>query len=503
MIDAYGVTHPGRVRTINEDALLVDEALRLFVVAGGMGGHHAGDVASRIAVETVQAFLVRSQDQAECTWPYGIDSRVSLDANRLLTALKVANRKVFKAADASDDYTGMGTTIVAALAADDSLCFGSVGDSRLYAHGAGTLAQLTEDDSWLASIAAADPTVTEEQKATHPMRLIATSHAHRTSGGGRPTPEVGSVFRRALEARTRGAAATAWQYGRATRQAKLGSVAIVAGRGGAELRVRERGLQVGRAVLAAGRDRACARQDVKLAADVRRHRLECPESRVDARDLVRQPRVEPVDSLIDPSNHPAGRPEERNNQSQNAACNRDAVTRRHHERVYQGRRARLDVARPAASRQRRPRGPRFRRPARRRPGAERPLPGGAARGRRDAGGGPSRTRRGQCERPRRRSRGNAPSGAPDGGRLPGTARGAGAGGAGRGRRHPRRAGGGTPYRLRRRHRHDAARPGWRRPGRRPQDGRRSRGNVGAVTARGGGGHQRRRAWRCRSAASGG
>ena len=246
------------------------------------------------------------------------------------------------------------------------------------------------------------------------------------------------MFRRALEARTRGAAATAWQYGRATRPAKLGSVAIVAGRGGAELRVRERGLQVGRAVLAAGRDRACARQDVKLAADVRRHRLECPESRVDARDLVRQPRVEPVDSLIDPSNHPAGRPEERNNQSQNAACNRDAVTRRHHERAYQGRRARLDVARPAASRQRRPRGPRFRRPARRRPGAERPLPGGAARGRRDAGGGPSRTRRGQCERPRRRSRGKAPSGAPDGGRLPGTARGAGAGGAGRGRDGPRR-----------------------------------------------------------------
>jgi protein phosphatase len=162
MIDAHGVTHPGRVRTINEDALLADEALRLFVVADGMGGHNAGDVASRIAVETVRAFLVRSQDQAECTWPYGIDSRVSLDANRLLTALKVANRKVFRAADA------------AVLAGDDSLCFGSVGDSRLYAHGAGTLAQLTEDDSWLASIAAADATLTEEQKATHPMRHVLT-----------------------------------------------------------------------------------------------------------------------------------------------------------------------------------------------------------------------------------------------------------------------------------------------------------------------------------------
>ena len=183
MIDAYGVTHPGRVCTINEDALLVDEALRLFVVADGMGGHHAGDVASRIAVETVRAFLVRSQDQAECTWPYGmIDSRVSLDANRLLTALKVANRKVFRAADA------------AVLAGDDSLCFGTVGDSRVYAHGTGTLAQLTEDDSWLASIAAADATLTEEQKATHPMRHVLTKAL-----GATPTIDV-DVTERAVRA---------------------------------------------------------------------------------------------------------------------------------------------------------------------------------------------------------------------------------------------------------------------------------------------------------------
>lgn len=174
MIDAYGMTHAGKVRSINEDALLVDEDLRLFVVADGMGGHNAGDVASRIAVETVRAFVARSRDRAECTWPYGIDGNLSLDANRLLTALKVANRKVFKAADGSDDYTGMGTTIVASLVGEEHICYGGVGDSRVYARSGDALVQVTEDDSWVATILAADPTVTKEEMASHPMRHMLT-----------------------------------------------------------------------------------------------------------------------------------------------------------------------------------------------------------------------------------------------------------------------------------------------------------------------------------------
>ena len=174
MIDAYGMTHPGKIRSMNEDALLVDHDLRMFVVADGMGGHNAGEVASRIAVETVRAFVARSRNQAECTWPYGIDGSLSLDANRLLTALKVANRKVFKAADGSDDYTGMGTTIVAALAGEKQICYGGVGDSRVYALSSGALVQVTADDSWVATILAADPTVTKEEMASHPMRHMLT-----------------------------------------------------------------------------------------------------------------------------------------------------------------------------------------------------------------------------------------------------------------------------------------------------------------------------------------
>lgn len=174
MIDACGVTHSGRVRAVNEDAFLVDQDLQAFVVADGMGGHNAGEGASRIAVETVRTFLDRSRHQAECTWPYGIDDGLSLGANRLLTALKIANHQVFKAADLTDAYTGMGTTIVALLVEEGRVCCGGIGDSRAYLYRDGSLVQVTEDDSWIATILAADPTLTAEEMVLHPMRNMLT-----------------------------------------------------------------------------------------------------------------------------------------------------------------------------------------------------------------------------------------------------------------------------------------------------------------------------------------
>ena len=72
-LTAHGVTHPGHVRKINEDALFCDAGLGLFVVADGMGGHNAGEVASRLAVEAITGFLAPSRDGEDFTWPYGLD----------------------------------------------------------------------------------------------------------------------------------------------------------------------------------------------------------------------------------------------------------------------------------------------------------------------------------------------------------------------------------------------------------------------------------------------
>ena len=132
MFTAHGVTHAGRVRKVNEDSLLTEPGLGLFVVADGMGGHNAGEVASKLAVEAIRGFLERSRNGEDFTWPYGLNPSLSFLANRLMTATKLANRRVVKAGESRDEYTGLGTTVVVALIEDGQLAYTGVGDSRIY-----------------------------------------------------------------------------------------------------------------------------------------------------------------------------------------------------------------------------------------------------------------------------------------------------------------------------------------------------------------------------------
>ena len=127
MIEAFGQTDVGRRRKLNEDNFLVDTDVHLYAVCDGMGGHNAGEVASKMAIETLGAFIGKSHKEKEITWPYGLDVNLSFDGNRLKTAIKLANKKVFKAADNREEYTGMGTTVVAALVAGNVLTVGSAG----------------------------------------------------------------------------------------------------------------------------------------------------------------------------------------------------------------------------------------------------------------------------------------------------------------------------------------------------------------------------------------
>ena len=170
---AAGSTHIGHVRKSNEDAMIWDPEIGFAAVADGMGGHQAGDVASQLALETVHVFLRKSATNSDFTWPFGINPSRSLNANRLMTAFKIANRRVFRRSEEMSEYV-MGTTLVAVLVEGHQVAYASVGDSRIYALGGGALRPLTVDDSWRVLLAR-EPGITEEALRSHPMRNVLTN----------------------------------------------------------------------------------------------------------------------------------------------------------------------------------------------------------------------------------------------------------------------------------------------------------------------------------------
>jgi protein phosphatase len=176
VLRAAGHSDTGPVRRINEDGFVVEPELGLFAVADGMGGHNAGEVASRLALEALASFIRHSHDESDFTWPYGIEPNLSYQANRLRTAINLANRRVFRAAETHDDYTGMGSTIAALLFGGNTVVVGHIGDSRAYLYRSDTLTQLTEDDTWAVAMLADDPsTATAARLTSHPMRHVLTN----------------------------------------------------------------------------------------------------------------------------------------------------------------------------------------------------------------------------------------------------------------------------------------------------------------------------------------
>ena len=175
MLEAYGVTDTGTVRPHNEDTILTELSLGLFIVADGMGGVNAGEVASRMAVEAIHGFIERSARESEHPWPFGIDDRLSYPANRVRTAVMLANRTVHRNGEQQEQYTGMGTTVAVALVDRRLATICGVGDSRVYLVGHGKIVQLTTDHTWVETIRVQDPTIDPEVLARHPMRHVLTS----------------------------------------------------------------------------------------------------------------------------------------------------------------------------------------------------------------------------------------------------------------------------------------------------------------------------------------
>ena len=160
-------------RKMNQDHHGWWPELGLFVVADGMGGHNGGEVASHLAVEAIHGFIKESASTNDITWPFGLEVASSIETNRLTTAVRLANRKIYSEGSKSPELNGMGTTVVAALVAGDRITLVSVGDSRIYRLRNGSLEQLTRDDTWLASVLGEKNA--EEADPEHPLRHVLTN----------------------------------------------------------------------------------------------------------------------------------------------------------------------------------------------------------------------------------------------------------------------------------------------------------------------------------------
>ncbi|MFB6263451.1 MAG: Stp1/IreP family PP2C-type Ser/Thr phosphatase, partial [Bradymonadaceae bacterium] len=142
-------TDVGKQRSHNEDNFRLVPDQNLYMVADGMGGHASGEVASEIAVDTLETFFKETSEDEERTWPYKMDQNLGYEENRLSAGIKLANRRIHERGSQNEEQRGMGTTIVSLLFSGDQAYLGHVGDSRIYRLRRGDLYQVTEDHSLL------------------------------------------------------------------------------------------------------------------------------------------------------------------------------------------------------------------------------------------------------------------------------------------------------------------------------------------------------------------
>jgi len=167
----HGFTDTGCVRSENQDRIALLDALGCFAVLDGMGGQRCGDVAAEIALTVFRNYIESSRDPGEVTWPFGYNVGLSLDANRLLTSIRLANRQVSRRADQDLKCAGMGTTVAAVVSRGDRLAIANVGDSRIYRLRAAHLEPLSVDDT-MAALMVNKGVIALENVPAHPMRGV-------------------------------------------------------------------------------------------------------------------------------------------------------------------------------------------------------------------------------------------------------------------------------------------------------------------------------------------
>ena len=172
---AAGRSDVGLLREHNEDSFALLPAHELFIVADGMGGHNAGEVASAMAVDVVSQFFVDAHDEPIISWPFKQARGERYDADTLGIAVQYANLRIYESSRESAERRGMGTTFVGALVRHGAAWVAHVGDSRGYlVRSAGSIEPLTTDHSLLEEYRRTRPDLTDEQLKKFPYKNVIT-----------------------------------------------------------------------------------------------------------------------------------------------------------------------------------------------------------------------------------------------------------------------------------------------------------------------------------------
>lgn len=165
-----GITDPGMVRDHNEDCFLILPQKGLAILADGMGGHLAGEVASSLAVNVISRYLTDNLSRARKS-RRGADG-FSAEATTVLKAVELANGTIYETSRSRPEFSGMGTTVVVTIFRANKLCVAHVGDSRLYRLRHGTLTQLTEDHSMVQELLRQGHITAEEARTSNARNLV-------------------------------------------------------------------------------------------------------------------------------------------------------------------------------------------------------------------------------------------------------------------------------------------------------------------------------------------
>lgn len=156
-IESAGISDIGKRRKQNEDSLFLDDRMGLYVVADGMGGHKAGEVASKLVVETIRDYIRQGQIDDRVEESVDADENLSREARLLLGGIQLSNRIVHQTALSNEAYRGMGSTVSAVYFTEKTFIVANVGDSLIYLIRDGEIEQLAVPHTLIAEQAERDP----------------------------------------------------------------------------------------------------------------------------------------------------------------------------------------------------------------------------------------------------------------------------------------------------------------------------------------------------------